>query len=68
MMMKKHFNAIALALNINKPGNFSPEKHKQWLDDIYAVSLACSSYSTRFDKVRFFTACGLGTDEITAMK
>jgi hypothetical protein len=59
-MTKKDFEAIAAALKREKPGaNWDANKHVQWNLDVRAFANVCAASNPRFDRTRFYRACGM---------
>jgi hypothetical protein len=58
-MTKKHFQQLAEALSVERPGiHWDANKKVQWELDVKAIVRACRSSNPRFDAQRFITACG----------
>lgn len=59
-MTKMHFETIAKALLLERPGeNWDANKRVQWELDVKAVANALAWHAPRFDRARFLRACGL---------
>lgn len=56
-MTAKDFVAIAKAFENTKPTN-DANQTAQWFADTEAIANVCAADNTRFDRKRFFTACG----------
>lgn len=58
-MTRQHFQALATALESNRPGeNWDANKKVQWNLDVKAVAGACRQFNTGFKADRFYAACG----------
>lgn len=60
-MSKKHFEALAAALNGVGPlsEDTTSKQAIQWLSDVDAVADVCASFNPNFDRARFLQACGV---------
>lgn len=60
-MSKKHFQALADALRASKvlPIAGWENVHTQWKIDVIAVADVCAAQNSRFDRSRFYSACGM---------
>ena len=60
-MTKKHFEALAAALNGVGPlhGDMSTKDAIQWRSDVEAVAAVCARFNPNFDRTRFLKACGV---------
>ena len=67
-MTKKHFEALAAALADCKPilsndGSLNTALRfgevQIWLDSVRSVATVCAQFSPKFDRARFFKACGV---------
>jgi hypothetical protein len=57
---KKDYVKIALAFLSEKPGkNWNPNKLVQWELDLKAITNVLASDNPRFDRARFYKACGM---------
>jgi len=56
-MSKKHFNAIAKAMNTTRPLGAPIQQHSQWLVDIGALAATLEQFNPGFDPARFIAAC-----------
>jgi len=74
MLSKKHFDQLAAQFAKTQPNIGSPdvvdaltaqeyrvrvERHRQWDIDVVAVADVLSASSPRFDRARFYRACGV---------
>ncbi len=55
-MRKKHFEAIAAALEFTRPSG--GDALEQWRSCVEAVTLAVATSNPAFDRERFLKACG----------
>ena len=63
-MTKKHFNAIAEALLFVRPTTTKRSKQwQQWQRDVKAMADVCAASNGRFDRQRFYFACGLDSEQ-----
>ena len=63
-MSKKHFEALAAALNETRPGFTGTRKDcsdrmKVWFKDVDAITEVCAIFNPNFDRARFLAACGV---------
>lgn len=58
-MTKKHFEALARALQSSRPPANSPDS-SQWHRDVRCVGQALAEFNKRFDYTRFLNACYAG--------
>jgi len=62
-MSKKHFEALAAALQANRAVEggmgFYKFSEEQWLDGVGRVADVCASFNPNFDRARFLKACGV---------
>lgn len=52
-MTKKHFQALAEQLAIQRPPSNCNERMRQWENDAYTVGIVCERFNPRFDRIRF---------------
>lgn len=57
-MSKKHFKALADVLSEHRPQS-SPVLYAQWLQLVKAIAGVCADCNGRFDRQRFYRACGV---------
>lgn len=57
-MTAKDYVKIAKAFEEAKPTGKTMEEAAQWVSDTEAIANVCAADNTRFDRKRFFTACG----------
>lgn len=64
-MTRKHFEAIAWALKVQRPECSAPlptpaelGRLAQWLSDCKAIADACYQFNGQFDRERFLDAAG----------
>lgn len=67
-MTKKHFIALANALQFAKPCKIAePQgfkaRQRQWIRDCKAIASACATANSNFDRERFLSACGLTSED-----
>ena len=64
-MTKKHFKAIAEAMSDIRPENVPVMRNDraQWAVTVYRMAELCQSDNPRFDRVRFYAACGYDPNE-----
>jgi len=63
-MSKKHFEALAAALNYSKPCKMTrpkgyDERMYAWTNACCVVADTCASFNPNFDRARFLKACGV---------
>lgn len=59
-MTKKHFEALAKALQREKPvSKAGADVFMQWQEDLRAVAQVCLSFNSRFSVTKFYAAVGL---------
>lgn len=60
-MTRKHYEAIAAAFARIRPDRdmgASDEQFDQWATDVLAISAVLAADNVRFDRARFYAACG----------
>lgn len=58
-MTKKDYVVLAAGLKAEKPGaNWEANKYIQWRLDVQAVAKVCQWDNPRFNRDRFYAACG----------
>lgn len=57
-MTRKDYKAIAAGFASNEPPAGSTLRRLQWLEDINEVARVFAADNPRFDRARFFKACG----------
>lgn len=72
-MTRKHFTAIAQALQDSQPSRVVYKKHaewfnryEQWIDTVHEVVDTLSQFNPGFDRERFYGACGFIAPEAAA--
>jgi len=58
-MSRKHFKELADTLEAIKPSNNDTERLTMWRDAVRAIASVCASCNPRFDRSRFYDACGM---------
>jgi hypothetical protein len=58
-MTKKHFKALAEALKNLRPEDKDSAAFHMWKHSCAAVADTCRTANPRFDRARFYEACGL---------
>ena len=56
-MTRKHFILIAQTFAYTRPEKLGARR-EQWTTDVEAMAYTLSTTNPRFDRERFFTACG----------
>lgn len=58
-MTKQHFQYLAQALKMERPGeNWDPNKKVQWDLDVKAIANVCKHFNGAFQRDRFLKAAG----------
>jgi hypothetical protein len=63
-MTKKHFEAIAQAMQATAPRIEWLNKRQQWRNDCRELSRTFVQFNPYFDRVRFLEACGINGVEL----
>lgn len=59
-MTRRDYSLLARAMEFVKPAKgASKESHKQWVVDVRAICDVLSMNNPRFDRQRFYAACGM---------
>jgi hypothetical protein len=68
-MTKKHFEALAAAMQMGKPmihgergetgWTLETGRLQQWERDVFALGDVCARFNPNFDRARFLAACGV---------
>ena len=57
MLSRRHFKAIANALNYVKPDDKNVEAYKQWVATCQSIASTCSAFNSNFNRAQFLAAC-----------
>ena len=57
-MTRKHFEAIAHALKVERPDSIAKAERITWERIVRTMADVCASTNGAFDRGRFYAACG----------
>jgi len=58
-MSKKHFEALAAAMQRTQPELAHTWLIGQWRADVFVLADVCARFNPNFDRARFLAACGV---------